>query len=61
MANVCKKLSRSKYNSMKKFYEKTIQIKLKNKSFKMRIMQWNVLNQQNEWDKYFKHLSYLLT
>ena len=47
---------------MKKFYEKTIQIKFKkNKSFKMRIMQWNVLNQQNEGDKYFKHLSYLLT
>ena len=27
----------------------------------MRIMQWNVLNQQNKGDKYFKHLSYLLT
>ena len=44
MANVCQKLSKSKFNSMKKFYEKfyekTIQIKFKkNKSFKMRIMQ----------------------
>ena len=29
MANVCQKLSKSKFNSMKKFYEKTIQIKFK--------------------------------
>ena len=33
MANVCKKLSRSKFNSIKKFYEKTIQIKLKKQKF----------------------------